>query len=115
MQDTDENEETPLTETSLTDTSLADTSLIDTGDTGEQGHSRTPYVQASFRLTPETYDSIRQMAVSKGISQSEVMRKAAQLLGLTDGLPEHIKLATVDINNHAGPDHYKVESWLLVD
>lgn len=73
----------------------------------------TPFVQASFRLTPETSAAIRDMAIAKGVSQSEVMRAATTLLKHTQGLSESLKLAVVDVQDHKDTDYYRVKQWIV--
>lgn len=79
----------------------------------EDHHRFRNFSQASFRLSPETHETIRQMALDRGVSQSEVMRSAAALLKHTVGLPPNLKIATVDIEDHQGPDFYRVKEWLV--
>ena len=74
------------------------------------------YQQASFRLTPDTHDIIRDIATAKNVSQAEVMR------GLTNLLKRHvlsctasIKLAIVDTDDSIESSHYRVVEWLVFD
>ena len=78
-----------------------------------QPESHTGYVQASFRLTPDTLESIKQIAIAKGVNQSSVMRESTTLLRHTVGLKPNQKLAVVDIDDHSGPTHYRVLQWLV--
>lgn len=72
------------------------------------------FVQASFRLSPETHQTIRELAVAKNWSQSEVMRAAAALLRHTERLPTNIVLATVNLDDCVD-SRYKVQSWVLTE
>ncbi len=72
-------------------------------------------IQASFRLPMETCESVRQMAARKKLSQSEIMRAASALYRQCANLPPNLKLAIVDVNDHEGPDYYRVSSWLLIE
>lgn len=73
----------------------------------------TTFIQASFRLHPETLEAIRSISASSGISQSEVMRQATQLLKNSKSVASNIKLANVDIDDHKGPEYYRVVSWIV--
>ena len=74
---------------------------------------KTTYHQASFRLTPDTIEAIREYAVANNCSQSEAMRSAVALLKHNQDLPDNVKLATVDLNENNGTDYYKVVSWII--
>jgi len=76
---------------------------------------RTRFVQASFRLHPDTHQAIRDLAAAKNTSHSDIARSAIQLLKHTESLPDNIKLAAVDVNDSDGQDKFKVVSWLVVE
>lgn len=71
------------------------------------------YVQASFRLTPDTLDSIKKMAIERNVNQSTIMRSATTLLRHSIGLKPNQKLAVVDIDDHTDASHFKVSQWIV--
>ncbi len=78
-----------------------------------QPETHPGYVQASFRLTPETFETIKAIASDSNTTQSQVMRKAVQLLKHTASLKPTQKLAVVDIDDSKGTSHYKVCQWIV--
>jgi hypothetical protein len=87
---------------------------VTTSDTAAQSPAEdNRYVQASFRLTPDTLESIKQMALAKGVNQSSIMRESTTLLRHTVGLKPNQKLAVVDIDDQSGTSHFRVLQWLV--
>lgn len=71
------------------------------------------YVQASFRLTPDTHEAIKQLARFHGVSQSDIMRSATELFRHSESLSENVRLATVDVSDTADGKRFRVVDWLI--
>lgn len=72
----------------------------------------TTSIQTSFRVSPDTQASIRALAESKQMSQSEVMRAAVNYYRHIESADPNLKPAMVDVTDHKG-SRYAVRSWLI--